>query len=205
MLEFADVATHTVAKDYLSQLAHVVGLVHPAGLDRAIDCILEARAAHSRVYVMGNGGSATTATHFVCDLAKTATVGSFSAVRAFALVDNAALLTAWANDFDYDRIFAEQVNAHVDVNDVVIGITASGNSRNIIAGFEAARGLGARTIALVGFDGGVVRDLADIVIHVPCDNYGLVEDTHAAIGHAITAAVRTALLAADGTAQRCAP
>lgn len=198
MLQFAQLAPRTAATDYLAKLARVVELVDAEHLDRAIEYILQARRTGHRIYVMGNGGSAATASHFVCDIVKTALVPGLAPVRAFALADNASLVTAWANDHAYDRIFAEQINALVDADDVVIGITASGKSPNIVAGFHAAIARDARTIALVGFDGGVVRDLVEVAIHVPSHDYGLVEDTHAAIGHAITAAVRTVLVDTRG-------
>jgi D-sedoheptulose 7-phosphate isomerase len=193
MLQFAESPSRSTATDYLANLAQVVELVPAEALHRVIELILQARRSGHRVYVMGNGGSAATASHFVCDIVKSARVPGVEPVRAFALADNAPLVTAWANDYAYERIFAEQISALVDADDVVIGITASGNSPNIVAGFEAALERGAHTVVLVGFDGGVVRDLCDIAVHVPCHDYGLVEDIHAAIGHAITAAVRASL------------
>jgi D-sedoheptulose 7-phosphate isomerase len=195
MLQLADVASHAAASEYLAKLRRVVALVPGDMLDRAIECILEARSAGRRVYVMGNGGSAATASHFVCDMVKTALVPGLAPVRAFALSDNASLVTAWANDFAYERVFAEQIQALVEPEDIVIGISASGNSPNIVAGFQAAIERGAWTIAMVGFDGGAVQHMVDVSVHIPCHDYGLVEDTHAAIGHAITAAVRAKLLA----------
>jgi D-sedoheptulose 7-phosphate isomerase len=193
MLQFTESISRKTASEYLSNLARVVELVPPDALESVIDAILAARRTGHRVYVMGNGGSAATASHFVCDIVKSARVDGLAPVRAFALADNASLVTAWANDYAYEHIFAEQINALVEPGDVVIGITASGNSPNIVAGFEAALKRGAQTIALVGFDGGVVRDQVDVAVHIPCHDYGLVEDTHAAIGHAITTAVRTTL------------
>jgi D-sedoheptulose 7-phosphate isomerase len=178
----------------LTRLASVVGQVDGEALSEVIEYILEARATGRRVYVMGNGGSSATASHFVCDLVKTAQVAGLAPIRAFALADNVPLVTAWANDHAYERIFAEQINALVEDGDVVVGISASGNSPNIVAGLIAAREKGAHTIALVGFDGGDARDLADVAVHVDCHDYGLVEDTHAALGHAIAAALRAALL-----------
>jgi len=162
-------------------------------LTEAIDLLLEARAAGRHVYVMGNGGSASTASHIVCDLVKSAAVDGFAPLKAFTLADNAALLTAWANDRAYDRIFAEQVAGLVGPGDVVMAISASGNSPNIVAALATANKIGAHTIGLLGFDGGAALDLVDVAIHVPCADYGLVEDTHAAIGHAMTVAIRQTL------------
>ncbi len=182
-----------LAVTYLAQLGRVLALVPADALGRAIALILEARAIGKRIYIMGNGGSSATASHFVCDLVKTASVGSLQPVRAFALTDNTPLMTAWANDTEYARTFAEQVAALVEAGDVVIGISASGNSPNILAGLRAAGGRGARTIGLVGFDGGAAQALVDVAVHVPSRDYGLVEDTHSALTHAITAAIRDAL------------
>src|SRR5215467_10028515 len=103
-------ATETTAMQYLANLSGVLALVPGEALGRAISLVLEARATGKRVYVMGNGGSSATASHFVCDLVKTARVDGFEAVRAFALTDNTPLLTAWANDKAYELCFAEQVN-----------------------------------------------------------------------------------------------
>jgi D-sedoheptulose 7-phosphate isomerase len=138
---------------------------------------------------VGNGGSAATASHFVCDLVKTARGAGMAPMRAFALVDNVPLLTAWANDCAYERSFAEQILALVEPGDIVVVISASGNSPNVVAALAAASTCGARTIGLLGFDGGAVRDLVDVAVHIPCDDYGLVEDAHAAIAHAMTTAI----------------
>ena len=196
MLEVGQRVSHSTAVDYLAKLATTLALVPSEELDRAIELLLDARAAQRRIYVMGNGGSAATASHLVCDLVKTASVPGQQPLRVFALTDNVPLLTAWANDAAYERVFTEQIGALIEPGDVVIAISASGNSPNIVAGLAAAAAKGARTIGLVGFDGGAASHLADVVIHVPCDHYGLVEDTHAAIGHAITAAIRQHLQAA---------
>ncbi|MBX5489786.1 MAG: SIS domain-containing protein [Chloroflexi bacterium] len=181
------------AVDYLGELGAVLRSVPPEPLEAALDALLEARATGRRVYVMGNGGSAAIASQFVCNLVKTAQVAGYEPLRAFALTDNTPSLTAWANDTAYDQIFARQIHALVEPGDVVIAISSSGNSPNIVAGLQAAQAIGARTIGLLGFDGGRALSLVEIAIHVPFDNYGLVEDTHMAIGHALTRALRQAL------------
>jgi phosphoheptose isomerase len=198
MLQFAEVSAHPVATEYLARLSGVLRLVPAGALGEAVELLLDARRAGRRVYLMGNGGSAATASHIACDLVKTAQVPSSAPLRVFALADNAALLTAWANDCAYEQVFAEQILAFVEPEDIVVAITASGNSPNILAGLKAATERGAHTIALVGFDGGAARELADLVLHVPSHDYGLVEDTHAAIGHALTAALRSKLMSEAG-------
>lgn len=194
MLEVEEPTRHLLAAEYLNQLALVVQQVPVDALSQAIDAILDAHAARRRVYVMGNGGSSATASHFVCDLVKTAKVPGQPPLRAFSLTDNTPLLTAWSNDQAYEDAFAEYIEAVADAGDVIIGITASGNSPNIVNALRSARGRGATTIAFVGFDGGAARHSADVVVHVPRDDYGLVEDSHSAICHAITNAVRGKLL-----------
>lgn len=193
MLQMAQKESASVAEAYLSRLADVLGTVPSAPVEKTVQLLLAARASGRRVYVIGNGGSAATASHFVCDLTKSARVTGFAPLRAFALSDNAAVMTAWANDTDFNRTYAEQIKALVEDGDVVIAISASGNSPNIVAALQSAAEQGAHTVALVGFDGGAAGVMADVTIHIPCRDYGLVEDTHSALGHAMTKAVRLAL------------
>jgi D-sedoheptulose 7-phosphate isomerase len=189
---------HMVATNYLAGLARTLDLIPTEALAAAVEMLLNARAAGRRVYIMGNGGSAATASHFACDLLKTAHVKDHAPLRVFALTDNTAVLTALANDLGYEHGFAEQIRALVEPGDVVVALSASGNSHNIVAGLTAASRVGGRTIGLFGFDGGAARDLVDVAIHIPRNDYGQVEDAHSAIGHAITAAIRAALLAHPG-------
>jgi D-sedoheptulose 7-phosphate isomerase len=102
-------------------------------------------------------------------------------------------MTAWANDSAYEDVFAGQIMALAEAGDVVLAISASGNSPNIVSGLVAATQKGARTIALVGFDGGAAGQIADVTVHIPCHDYGLVEDVHSALGHAMTSAIRQAV------------
>jgi D-sedoheptulose 7-phosphate isomerase len=194
MFELALAGSQSAIRSHLEHLRYLLSQVPLDDLDAAVSLLLEARATAQRVYVMGNGGSASTATHFACDLQKTATIPGEAALRTYALTDNMALVTAWANDTSYEDVFAEQIMALADPGDVVVAISASGNSPNIVAGLAAAARKGARTIALVGFDGGAASQLADVTVHIPCDSYGLVEDVHSALGHAITAAIRQAVI-----------
>ena len=191
MLELVRGPSHQIANHYIDRLANVLELVPRSDVARAINLLHEARLAGRRVYLIGNGGSAATASHLACDLTKT-TRGALPALRAISLVANASVLTAWANDVAYERVFAEQIRDLVEPQDVVLAISASGNSPNVIWGLVAATEARARTIGLLGFDGGRARSLVEIAIHIPCNDYGVVEDVHAAIGHAITAALRDA-------------
>jgi D-sedoheptulose 7-phosphate isomerase len=178
---------------FMAALAEASLAVSNDALRAAADLLLDAQANGHRVYVMGNGGSASTATHFVCDLVKTAHVPGHRPLRAYALTDNPALVTAIGNDLSFDESFSHQIGALVEPDDVVIAISASGKSPNIIAGLVAATAIGARTIGFVGFDGGPAQDLVDIAIHVPWHDYGIVESVHLGVVHALTLAIRRAL------------
>jgi D-sedoheptulose 7-phosphate isomerase len=197
MIQAVEKLSGSAAAAYLDSLSGLLELVPRDAIDAIIELLLETRVAGKRVYIMGNGGSASTASHLVCDLVKTARVPGFVPLRAYALADNTAMMTAIANDNGYESTFAEQIRSLVDIGDVVIAISASGNSRNIIAGLNAATAQGARTVALVGFDGGAAAQMAELTVHVPAHDYGLVEDAHSAIGHAMTLAIRTTLLTGD--------
>ncbi len=161
---------------------------------RVVEIILDAYRRKQRVYIIGNGGSAATATHFACDLSKATIVEGRDRLRVTSLTDNVALLTAWANDTSYDRVFAEQLANLLNPGDVVIAISASGNSPNVLAAVEKARMRGAVTIGLVGFKGGRLQAAVDAAVHVSSDSYGVVEDCHLLLGHAITEATREALI-----------
>ncbi|MFN0074379.1 MAG: SIS domain-containing protein [Chloroflexota bacterium] len=183
----------SVASGYLDALGGAVNMVPRDALDQVLEVLLRARSLRRRVFVMGNGGSAATASHMVADLMKTAHVAGFDPIRAYSLTDNVPLFTAWSNDESYSVSFVGQIQAHVDPEDVVIAISASGNSPNIVEGLKEARMRGATTIGLLGFDGGRALSLVDIAVHIPCYHYGLVEDLHLAIGHALTAGIRVNL------------
>jgi D-sedoheptulose 7-phosphate isomerase len=193
MTSFVGQDAGSTAIEYLANLSDVLQRIPREPLARSVAVLLDARSSGRRVYVFGNGGSAATASHFVCDLVKTAQVPGFRPFRASSLTDNTALMTAWANDHAYSDTFPRMIEAFVEPGDVVIGISASGNSPNVVEGLRTARQLDAHTIAFLGFDGGAALSIAEIAVHVPSHHYGLAEDAHSAIGHAITAAVRSAL------------
>jgi D-sedoheptulose 7-phosphate isomerase len=198
MLDLTVAGSQSAVSTHLDRLRDLLSQVPIDRLEAALDLLLDARLAARRVYVMGNGGSASTAAHFVCDLQKTATIPDQAPLRTYSLTDNTALVTAWANDTQYENVFAEQISALVDPGDVVIAISVSGNSPNVVAGLAAAAQRGARTIALVGCDGGAAGQLADVTVHIPSYDYGLVEDVHSALGHAMTAAVRQVVASSIG-------
>jgi D-sedoheptulose 7-phosphate isomerase len=150
------------------------------------------------VAVIGNGGSAATASHIACDLGKTilghkAPRTIAQRFKVMAMTDNMPLVTAWANDENYDSVFAEQLRPWIGQGDIVIAISASGNSPNIIEGVRIARQLGAYTIGFLGFQGGKVADMVDLPIVVRSENYGYIEDLHMMFGHMVTAYIKKLL------------
>ena len=158
-----------------------------------VDLLEKARLEGNKVFIFGNGGSAATASHFASDLSKGAIREGKPRIKAFALTDNIPLLTAWANDTSYENVFAEQLENCVDPGDIVIGISGSGNSPNVLKGVNVAKNKGATAIGFIGFDGGKLKSLADIAIIVPSHNMEQVEDIHLLLEHVITTCLREAL------------
>jgi phosphoheptose isomerase len=167
-----------------------------AGINREIlEQAFKAIDGCARLYIMGNGGSAANADHWVCDYMKGLNEDTnkhdILTAKAISLASNGPLVTALANDIGYEHIFAKQLRYHrCQYGDVVLAMSASGNSQNIINGITAANELGAKTIALTGFTGGYASLMSQINVHVPSFNYGVVEDVHMMILHAISQRIR---------------
>jgi D-sedoheptulose 7-phosphate isomerase len=178
---------------YWRELTTVARLMPFEALGAAADALLACRVRGGTVFVVGNGGSAATASHFACDLAKGTRVPGTRPFRVVSLADSVPLLTAWANDTSYARVFAEQLEPLVRPGDVVVAISASGNSPNVLAAAEVAREAGAITIALTGESGGRLRLLADVLVRVPADPIEQVEDAHLAVAHSVCVALRARL------------
>ncbi|MEO5364135.1 MAG: SIS domain-containing protein [Magnetococcus sp. DMHC-8] len=169
--------------DYLGQLFKRLDYVQ---IGAFIDTLLQARQRGARIFFIGNGGSAATASHFANDIA----IGSRSRVRPFravSLCDNLALITAIGNDFGYDQVFVRQLENQMDAGDVVVAISASGNSPNLLRAIEYAREHGGLTVGLTGFDGGQLRGMVQLSVHVPSNpgEYGPVEDVHMILDHLV--------------------
>ena len=175
---------------YLTELRELLTVIDPAAIDLATARLWEVWQQDRLIITLGNGGSACTASHFVTDLVKTATVEGCRPFRSISLTDNTGLLTAVSNDLDYGQSFVYPLAAYARAGDAVIAISASGNSPNVVAACQWAQEHGVSVIALTGFSGGKTVELADISIHIPSNNYGLVEDLHLAVGHMISQALR---------------
>jgi len=176
------------ARAYLEYLQAVLRRIDPAEIGNFIRTLLDARERSATIFFIGNGGSAATASHFANDLS-IGTNEYDKPFRAFSLTDNVPILTAISNDFGYDEIFVRQLRALGKSGDVLIGISASGNSPNLLRAFEYASSVGISTIAITAFDGGRMKALASQGIHVPTDlkEYGPAEDAHLVLDHLVTA------------------
>lgn len=172
-------------EDYLNGVAALLAGASRQEIRKAAELMLDAYRSCRQVFIMGNGGSAATASHLACDLQKTIGLCCDRKFRVMALTDNIPIMTAWANDFDYSDIFAQQLSTWVEPGDLVIAISAGGNSPNIIKAVELANEMGAVTIGLSGFDGGRLTQIARHNILAPSDDMQHIEDAHMVFSHLI--------------------
>jgi D-sedoheptulose 7-phosphate isomerase len=187
---------------YWHGLADVARAMPFEAIAGAADILLDCHRRRGTVFVVGNGGSAATASHFACDLAKGTRNDFAPAFRVMPLTDNVPLISAWANDTSYDRVFAEQLSALLKNGDVLVVISASGNSPNVLAATDVAARTNAFTIALTGRNGGRLAQIADLAVHVPSDDIQHVEDAHLAISHSLCVVLRERLRSEAGFALR---
>jgi D-sedoheptulose 7-phosphate isomerase len=175
---------------YLTELTTTLRQLPPGPIEQAIERIHAARLAGRTIFTLGNGGSASTASHFAADLGKNCRVPGWPLLRVIGLTDNMAIFSAYANDEGYESVFATQLASLARPGDLAIAISASGNSANVLRAIEQARQGDLVTIGLTGFNGGRLASLVDIHIHVANDCIEQVEDAHVAIMHLIIKAVR---------------
>ncbi len=155
----------------------------------AVGLLYEAAMQGRTIYLFGNGGSASTASHLACDLGKNTFVNG-TRLRAVALTDNMAMFSAYANDEGYANVFSEQLRTLASPGDVAVAISGSGNSPNVIAAMEVARGAGAATIGISGMGGGKLARVVDVAIVVASDRMDQVEDAHLLLAHLICETLR---------------
>lgn len=175
---------------YIKGLQNILDQLPEDQINQVIDLLHAARLERRQVFIMGNGGSASTASHFVCDLGKNTRQSELPNFKAIGLTDNMAIFSALANDEGYDSVFAQQLTSFVQPGDIVIGISASGKSPNVLRAIEVANRAGALTVGFTGFDGGLLGEMVQIHIHVPSDSIEHVEDIHLALEHMISQALR---------------
>src|SRR5216683_7721950 len=159
-------------------------------LQKVLSLLEQAYRNGHRIFIMGNGGSAATASHFALDLAKNTIIQGVPRLKAISLTDHVPLITAWSNDTAYEHIFAEQLANMIEPGDVVIGISASGNSPNVINALRMAKQFHASTIGLLGAKGGKIKNMVDSYILAPGQNIEQEEDAHMIMAHVITRHMR---------------
>jgi len=165
------------ASEYKTKLLNALDTVDLSGIAKAISILKEAREQQRQIFVCGNGGSASTASHFVCDMIKGASQRG-SRFRIMALTDSLPTITAYSNDVSYECVFTEQLKNFAREGDVVMALSGSGNSPNVLSALEYANSIGCQTIALTGRDGGKLGPLAKLQIHVADPHMGRIEDGH---------------------------
>ena len=170
---------------YISSLQETLNHLPVDSIARVVDILQEARVSGRQVFIMGNGGSASTATHFVCDLAKNTRRDDLPHFRVVGLTDNMAIFSAYANDEGYEHVFEAQLDNLLNPGDIVIAISASGNSKNVLNAMNLARQRNAVAIGFTGFDGGRLQSLVDVQVHVESQVIEHVEDIHLMLEHMI--------------------
>jgi D-sedoheptulose 7-phosphate isomerase len=180
------------SQEYFEMYQRVVANLPHGAIEQAIGELLRAYEEGRSVFLFGNGGSAALASHFACDLGKGTVVGTNGdrRFRVMALTDNVPLMTAWANDSSYERIFAEQLQNFVTPGDVAFAISGSGNSPNVLQALEVARNAQAVTVGLTGFEGGMMKSLCDVCVIAPSENMQIIEDFHLGVTHAVFSVIR---------------
>ncbi len=184
---------NTEFNDYFNRVSATLASIDVSAVTRLVDLLLKAREDENSIFIFGNGGSGATASHVTGDFLKGISYGLSKRFRIQCLNDNISGMMAISNDLSYDEVFVEQLKAFVKEKDIVIGISGSGNSANVVKAMEYARSRGAVTVAFCGFKGGKIKDMADHVIHAPVNDMEVTEDIHVIIFHAIKQAMMKAL------------
>jgi D-sedoheptulose 7-phosphate isomerase len=177
-------------KQYFNELEQMMRAISLPHLERVFLLLEEAYYNGHRIFIMGNGGSAATASHFALDLSKNTITAGAPRLKAISLTDHVPLITAWSNDTAYEHIFAEQLANMIEAGDIALGISASGNSPNVINAMRLAKRTGASTIGLLGAKGGKLKDIVDAYVLAPGQNIEQEEDAHMILAHVITRHMR---------------
>jgi|HubBroStandDraft_6_1064221.scaffolds.fasta_scaffold10166_5 phosphoheptose isomerase len=182
---------------YAEEMARAAKTIEPAAFDRAAEILVGAYTTGARMFSCGNGGSAAIANHIQCDHLKNVRNTTDLAPSVLSLSTNVEILTAIANDLGYENVFVYQLQSQAKPGDVLMAVSSSGRSPNIVQALSWARENSLHTIALTGFEGGAARTVADAAIHVDCRNYGIIEDLHQSIMHALAQYVRQSRMSAE--------
>ena len=178
-----------ILRKYLKDFKKTLDLINLKQVKNISEILIQAYKNDRSVFIICNGGSASTASHFACDLGKGTLEKYYNMTkkrfRAYSLTDNVSTITAYGNDIDYNNIFSQQLRNLIEKGDILIAITGSGNSENILRAIELANKQGAITIGFLGFDGGKAKEITDYNILIESNNYGIIEDAHLMIEHMI--------------------
>lgn len=173
------------AEQYLKNLSEVIGLINFSDADYCADQICSYVDTPNKIMLCGNGGSASTASHYVTDWVKMCLVSKQKKLNAICLSDNIGMLTAYANDLSYDEVYSKQVESYGNRGDLLIVVSGSGNSKNVINAITSAKRNHIRTLGIVGYDGGKVKEIVDDFFHVPSFDMQICEDLHMVFGHIV--------------------
>lgn len=195
-INFKDSAIYFI-DSYFQEVIKCIVLLEKQSIEQMIEMVMDAYKNDKKIYVLGNGGGASTSSHIACDLGKGTLARVYDRnekrLHVLSLTDNVAIMTAYANDLSYDDIFIQQLRNLVEADDVVIAISGSGNTKNVLNAVFYAKKIGAKTIGLTGFNsGGRLAEIVDIPIIVKTTHYGPLEDVHMMIGHLVAASVASA-------------
>jgi phosphoheptose isomerase len=182
---------------YAEEMSRAAKTIDRSSLDRAAGILFEAYLHDARLFSCGNGGSASIANHIQCDHMKGVRTDTDLNPQVLSLSANIEVLTAIANDIGYENVFVYQLQAQSRPGDVLMAVSSSGRSPNIVQALNWARDHGLRTIAITGFDGGQARVVAEVSVHVDCTNYGIIEDLHQSIMHSLAQFIRQSRMSAD--------
>ncbi len=186
-------------EDYLSRLERTVNRLSREDIWAVVQVMYRAWQDGKQIFLIGNGGSAATASHMANDLNKLTIVEGMPRMKAIALTDNVPLMTAWSNDTSYENAFSEQMRNFIQTGDIVVCISTSGNSPSILRAVEVARQYEATVIGLTGEPGGILRKTSDYCIAVPDDHIGRQEDGHMILDHVIANTLRNLIYTAKHT------
>ena len=176
----------TFIDDYYRRFAEALTSFDRGALEKVAEIFDGVGSRGGTLWIAGNGGSAAISDHTTCDTTKGTHVDGHPPIKSVSLASNGPMLTAIGNDISYDEVFRQQLKYYLGKDDAVLVVSSSGNSPNVVNACQYAKDFGVPTIAFVGFGGGKLKDLADVAVHVPVDNYGIAEDTHQSFMHVIT-------------------
>lgn len=172
-------------RNYAEEHASVFNSMDLSKVQSAIDLVTNTIASEKKIITCGNGGSASTASHYITDWNKMYNLATGKKLRGISLTDNIGLITAFGNDTDYEEVFSGQIEALMDQDDLLVVVSGSGNSPNILKAIEAARSNGGNVLGVLGYDGGKAMSLCDEVFHTPSWDMQICEDIHLSFGHLV--------------------